>query len=233
MTMKYNECADFSQLVCEERPDFKAVNNGLQSLDVVELLSLIIGQGKDPRIAIRQARQLVNMCGGSLSGLRDLGIDELEGVQGVDPTKVMALKAVFEVARRLECEKAKVVENYGDAEKVWRYFRPIIGNADHEEAHALLMNNRFNLIKAVKLSSGGLTETAVDVRVILREALMCNATVITLVHNHPSGQLNPSTDDKSLTLKVKKACETMRIFLVDHVIITKNGYYSFNEEGQL
>ena len=231
--MKYNECVDFSQLVCEERPEFKAVNNGLQSLDVVELLSLIIGQGKDPRIAIRQARQLVNMCGGSLSGLRDLRVDELEKVQGVDPTKAMALKAVFEVARRLECEKAKVVDTYDNAEKVWRYFRPILGTADHEEAHVLLMNNRFKLIKAVKLSSGGLSETAVDVRIILREALLCNATVITLVHNHPSGQLKPSMDDKRLTMKVKQACETMRIFLVDHVIVTNDSFYSFNDEGQL
>ena len=156
-----------------------------------------------------------------------------EKVQGVDPTKTMALKAVFEVARWLECEKAKVVDNYDNAEKVWRYFRPILGTADHEETQVLMMNNRFKLIKAVKLSSGGLSETAVDVRIILREALLCNATVITLVHNHPSGQLKPSMDDKRLTMKVKQACETMRIFLVDHVIVTNDSFYSFNDEGQL
>ena len=115
----------------------------------------------------------------------------------------------------------------------WRYFRPILGTADHEEAHVLLMNNRFKLIKAVRISSGGLSETAVDVRVILREALLCNATTLTLIHNHPSGTTRPSRDDDNVTLKLKKACETMRIYMVDHVIVTDAKYYSYAEEGKI
>ena len=105
--------------------------------------------------------------------------------------------------------------------------------ADHEEAHVLLMNNRFKLIKAVKLSSGGLTETAVDIRVILREALLNNATTLTLIHNHPSGNARPSGDDDRLTQKLKRACETMRIYMVDHIIVTDTKYYSYSEEGKI
>lgn len=100
-------------------------------------------------------------------------------------------------------------------------------------AHVLLMNNRFKLIKAVKLSSGGLTETAVDVRVILKEALLNNATTLTLIHNHPSGFPRPSSDDDRLTQKLKKAAETMRIYMVDHVIVTADCYYSYSEEGKI
>ena len=97
----------------------------------------------------------------------------------------------------------------------------------------MLMNQRFRLIKAVRLSHGGLSETAVDVRIILREALLNNATVLTLVHNHPSGNARPSGDDDRLTLKLKQASEVMRIYMVDHVIVTDGKYYSYAEEGKI
>ena len=159
--------------------------------------------------------------------------EELEVVQGMAPHKALALKAALELAKRLEHEAAADSKHFGSADAVWRYFRPVIGSADHEEAHVLLMNNRLNLIKAVKLSSGGLTETAVDVRVILREALLNNATTLTLVHNHPSGNNQASRDDDAITTKLQKAAETMRIYMVDHVIVTATGYYSYREEGKM
>lgn len=108
-----------------------------------------------------------------------------------------------------------------------------MGTADHEEAHVLLMNNNFKLLKAVKLSSGGLTETAVDVRIILREALVNNATTLTLIHNHPSGNPCPSRDDDRITATLKQACSTMRLYLIDHVVVTDSTYYSYSEEGKL
>ena len=116
---------------------------------------------------------------------------------------------------------------------VYEYMLPKMQDLDTEEAWVLLMNQRMRLIKAVRLSHGGLSETAVDVRIILREALLNNATVITLVHNHPSGNTSPSGDDDRLTLRLKKACETMRIYLVDHVIVTDGRYFSYSEEGKL
>lgn len=159
--------------------------------------------------------------------------EELEVVQGVGAKTAMALAAAFELAKRIEHEAVADRDIFGNAEEVWRYFRPLIGMADHEEAHVLLMNNRFKLIKAVKLSSGGLTETAVDIRVILREALLNNATTLTLIHNHPSGNARPSGDDDRLTQKLKRACETMRIYMVDHIIVTDTKYYSYSEEGKI
>ena len=224
---------DFTSLLREERPDYKVSNQGIAALNAVELLSLIIGQGKDPRAAIRQSRQLLNACGGSLRELAKLRAADIEAVQGVDPTKAMALQAAFELSKRIATEAAADRTEFGSADAVWRYFRPTLGTADHEEAHALLMNNRLRLVKAVRLSSGGLTETAVDVRCILREALLANATALTLIHNHPSGNPRPSRDDDNITQKLKRACETMRIYLVDHVIVTDTEYYSYSEEGKL
>ena len=102
-----------------------------------------------------------------------------------------------------------------------------------EQGHALLLNQRYQLIKAIKISEGGITETAVDVRVILKEALLCNATVIAFAHNHPSGGVRPSVADDKLTRQLKKACEAVRIYLVDHVIVTDGNFYSYRDNGKL
>ena len=104
---------------------------------------------------------------------------------------------------------------------------------DVEEAWVLLMNQNFRLIKPMKISHGGITETAVDVRVIIKEAILANATVLALCHNHPSNNPHPSRDDDRLTERVKKACDTMRIHFLDHVIVCDGLYFSYHEHGKL
>ena len=104
---------------------------------------------------------------------------------------------------------------------------------DVEEAWVLLMNQNFRLIKEECISHGGISETAVDIRIIIREAILHNATVIALCHNHPSNNTTPSADDDRLTQRLKKACETMRIHMADHIIVTDGRYYSYCEEGRL
>lgn len=111
--------------------------------------------------------------------------------------------------------------------------RPKMQDLDTEEAWILLMNRSFKLIKSQCISHGGISETAVDVRIIMREALLNNSTVIALCHNHPSGNTVPSRDDDRLTQSVKAAAETMRIHLADHVIVTDGNYYSYREQGKL
>lgn len=97
------------------------------------------------------------------------------------------------------------------------------------------MDNHFKLIKMVRLSQGGISETAIDVRVVCKEAISCNATIIALVHNHPSSNCFPSKNDDALTFKIQKACEIMRLFFMDHVIISSNSdqYYSYHDKGKL
>jgi DNA repair protein RadC len=97
----------------------------------------------------------------------------------------------------------------------------------------MLMNQNFGLIDCVRLSHGGITETAVDIRLAIKNALLCNATVVALCHNHPSGNARPSGDDDRLTQRMKKACELMRLHFLDHLIITDGRYYSYVEEGRL
>ena len=103
---------------------------------------------------------------------------------------------------------------------------------DVEESWLLLMNQNYKLIKSMCLSHGGITETAVDIRLIIKEAVLCNATILAIAHNHPSGSLRPSKDDDQLTQAVKQACNTMRIHFLDHIIITDGSYYSYHEQGK-
>ena len=110
---------------------------------------------------------------------------------------------------------------------------PRMQDLDVEEAWALMLNQNYKLIKIMRISHGGISETAVDIRIILKEALLCNATVMALCHNHPSNNPFPSAPDDQLTKRVKNACELMRIYFLDHVIVTDGKYYSYRESGKL
>lgn len=147
--------------------------------------------------------------------------------------KAITILAACELGKRRAREKAEERADLGSATAIYNYMHPIMQDLDVEEFHVLLMNQRFKLIKAIRLSHGGITETAVDVRLIMKEAILNNATVLVACHNHPSGTLRPSKDDDRLTESIRKACETLRVYFLDHVIVTDGGYYSYREEGKV
>lgn len=231
--VKMNVKNDFTELAREEKPEYKYFNSGLEMLNIVDLISLIIGNGRGNRKTVEQARQIVNICDGSLKSLSKKRTEEIEVVQGVGDGKAIAILAALELGVRARKEKAKEMNYFCSATAIYNYMHPTIGALEHEEAYIILMNQNYKLIKSVKLSSGGITETAVDVRVIMKEAVINNATILALCHNHPSNNTSPSEDDDRLTQRVKKACELMRIHFTDHLIITDGFYYSYREEGRL
>lgn len=150
-------------------------------------------------------------------------------VESLTPAKrMLAREAVTEYLKGVSEE----VEYCNSAEKIWAKTRYLEKEAD-EHAVAVLMNQKMKVIKVVEVAKGGLTETIVDVRVILREALINNATCIAFVHNHPTGNVMPSKQDDKLTEAVKKACDAVRICLLDHIIIGDKCYYSYSEQGRL
>jgi DNA repair protein RadC len=116
---------------------------------------------------------------------------------------------------------------------IYNYMLPKMQDLKVEEAHVLLMNQNYKLIKAIRLSQGGITEVSVDIRILMKEAIVNNATIIAFCHNHPSGNAHPSTVDDKLTQAIKKACETMRIHFLDHVIVCEGQYYSYHERGRI
>lgn len=154
-------------------------------------------------------------------------------MQGIGNAKAVAIKAAIELGKRCYAEKTDERPILDDSRKIYDYLHPLMSFLTVEEGHLLLLNHSFKLIKHVRLSRGGLTETAIDVRIIIREALKVNATIVALAHNHPSGNLKPSKQDDQITKQVQEACRVMRLHFLDHIIVTDRGYYSYNDEGKI
>lgn len=178
-------------------------------------------------------KRVLGDCNNNLNTLGKRSIHELTAYNGMGPAKAITILAACELGKRRQLEKAEEREDLGSATAIYNHMHPIMQDLDVEEAWVLLMNRNFKLIKRLRISHGGLSETAVDVRIIIKEALLNNATIIALCHNHPSNNPRPSTDDDRLTQKLKAAADIMRIHMADHVIITDGRYYSYREEGRM
>lgn len=180
---------------------------------------------------------ILDLFGGSHS-LRNVGkksFGELVKVKGIGEKKAAAILAAFELGRRLMKEKVEEITDLLSSFDVFNYMHPFVQDLDHEEAWVLCLDQNFKLIKRVRISVGGITETAVDVRLICKEAVMCNATIVSFVHNHPSCNPTPSKADDILTLQIQKACQVMNLFFQDHIIISSKAdtYYSYHDRGKL
>lgn len=219
----------------EDRPREKLMRLGAAALSNAELLAILIGSGSQDESAVDLTKRVLADCGNNLNTLGKMTIEQLTGgrYKGLGPAKAVAIIAACELGKRRQAEKAEERKQLNSALAIYEYMHPRMQDLSEEEAWVLLMNQNFKLIKSVQLSHGGITETAVDVRVIMKHALLCNATVVALCHNHPSNNASPSGDDDRLTQRVKKACELMRLHFLDHLIITDGQYYSYLEEGRL
>jgi DNA repair protein RadC len=230
---------DFSQKMTinqwaeEDRPREKLRDKGAEALTNAELLAILIGSGSPKESAVSLMQRVLNDCGNNLNTLGKRDIRELMKFNGVGEAKAITILAACELGKRRQMEEAVRREDLGSATAIYNYMHPKMQDLDVEEAWVLLMNQNFKLIKAHRVSHGGITETAVDVRIIMKEALLNNTTILALVHNHPSNNLSPSRMDDELTQRMKRACELMRIHFMDHVIITDGAYYSYHEQGRV
>lgn len=229
------EKLSITQWAEEDRPREKLMALGAEALSNAELLAILIGSGSTDESAVALMKRLLADCNNNLNTLGKKTIPELTGARykGLGPAKAVTILAACELGKRRQAEKAEERPRMDSALAIYEYMHPKMQDLATEEAWALLLNQNFKLIRSVRISTGGISETAVDVRVILREALLSNATVIALSHNHPSGNARPSSDDDRITKRLQQACDTMRIYLLDHVIVTDGNYYSYMEKGKL
>ena len=216
-----------------DMPREKFERLGAEALSNSELLAILIGSGNTKESAVDLMKRVMNDCGNNLNTLGKKTIKELCDYKGVGSAKAITILAACELGKRRQLEKAEERLDLGSAVAIYEHMHPLMQDLDVEEAWVLLMNRNFKLIKKVRISHGGISETAVDVRVIMNHAIMNNATVIALCHNHPSNNPRPSGDDDRLTKRMKEACQLMRIFFLDHLIITDGRYYSYHEEGKI
>lgn len=222
-----------SHWAAEDRPSEKMVNLGLDALTNAELLSIIIGSGSSSMNAVDVSRQLLSQNENSLKKLNMATKAELAMIPGIGERKAAKIQAALELGCRMFNERKISAPELSTATRVYNYMVKHLYALETEEFWAIFCNQRYGLIKAQKMFTGGITEVIVDIRTVIKEVLLNNAPVLYICHNHPSGEPNPSKIDDELTEAFIKACKLMRIKLLDHIIITDNNYYSYHENGRL
>ncbi|EGJ70800.1 UPF0758 protein yicR [Bacteroides coprosuis DSM 18011] len=217
----------------EDRPREKLINQGAEQLTTVELIALLLGSGNKDESAVELARKMVLHCNEDLSQMAKWSSSEFMAFNGIGAAKYATLKAALELGNRRQSQEATQRKTYRCSTDIYQLFHPILCDAVQEEFWILLLNQACRIIKHTQISRGGIDGTYADVRSILREALVHRATQLVLIHNHPSGNTQPSISDKQLTQKIKEASLVMNILLIDHLIITDGNYYSFADKGIL
>lgn len=215
----------------DDRPRERLERLGPQALSDAELLAILIGSGSPKEDAVSLTKRILNDCNNNLNTLGKLTIHDLCQFNGIGPAKAITILAACELGKRRQQERPEERPDLGTATRIYNHMHPVMQDLDTEEFWLLLMNQNYRLIKKIRIAHGGISEVTVDIRILIREAVLCNATIMAVCHNHPSGSLHPSNADNSLTQSIKKACDIMRIKFMDHVIITDGAYYSYHEQG--
>lgn len=221
------------QLAEEDRPREKMMLKGAEALSDAELLAIIVGSGNAEETAVQLMQRVMQAAEGDLNRLGKWEVRDFSQFKGMGPAKSITVMAALELGKRRKQQDIKERLRIVSSRDVFEFFRPKMCDLQTEEFWVMLLNQGARVIDTVRISRGGLDQTTADVRTILREALIKRATQIILAHNHPSGTLRPSRNDISLTEMVQKAADTMNIFLMDHLIVTEGGYYSFRDQGLL
>ena len=224
---------NINQWAEEDRPREKLMRLGADALSNAELMAILIGSGNTKENAVDLMKKVLNDCNNNLNTLGKMSIQDLCRYTGIGEAKAITILAACELGKRRQMESPEERPDLGTATRIYNHMHPVLQDKDVEEFWILLMNQNHRLIKKVCIAHGGISEVSVDIRIIMREAVLANATILAVCHNHPSGNLLPSSMDNDLTDSIQRACNLMRIRFLDHVIITDGAYFSYHESGRL
>lgn len=215
----------------QERPREKMMARGANALTDVELLAILLRTGTSTRNVVDVARELLRTADDRLGSVAAMSLDRLRQVEGIGPSKAVAVAAAFELGRRLALEVGmENVPRMDSPAKVYRVMLPLLRDLDHEECWVLFLNKSNGLVSKERMTSGGQDFTVMDKRVVVRRAIEKKAASIILVHNHPSGNAMPSVEDINQTRDLGRALSACGLQLLDHVIVAGASYYSFSDE---
>ncbi len=215
-----------------ERPRERLFSQGVQSLSDAELIAILLGSGTKSKNVIDLARDLIGNFKG-LRGLFSTSPGELETVRGLGPAKIATLAAVSELTKRLLREESRRKSFIDNPQSIVDYLYQSLRDQKKEYVALILLNKAGEVLNDVTVASGSLDHVSIQPRDIVKVALDQHAASIVLVHNHPSGSIDPSHADRMMTQKVRHACQTVDIPLIDHLIIGDNRYFSFRENQLL
>ena len=221
---------DWSQ---DDRPREKLRDKGKSTLSDAELVAILIGSGNRTESAVDLSKRILASVDNNLNALGKLSLKQLQKFKGIGEAKAISIAAALELGRRRKLEEKSNNNKIESSRDVYDIMEPIIGDLPHEEFWILYLNNSNKILQKQQLSKGSITGTLVDVRLVLKQALEVSAVALVLCHNHPSGSLEPSNADTSITQKLKQVGQALDIAIVDHLIISELGYFSFADEGIL
>ncbi|MFT3981874.1 MAG: DNA repair protein RadC [Ferruginibacter sp.] len=217
----------------DDRPREKMMAKGPTSLSNSELLAILIINGNKEKSAVELAKDVLLLGKDNLDELGKLSIKDLQKLRGIGQAKSIIIAAALELGRRRASTGLLDKKRVKTSTDIAIYLREALKDIAHEVFMVIYLNQSNRILQTKIISNGGITGTVADTRLILKTALEINATGIILCHNHPSGSLKPSNADMMLTQKIKQAAALMEIKLMDHIIVSNEGYYSFADDGLL
>ena len=217
----------------DDKPREKLMLKGKSTLSDAELLAILIGSGNRNESAVEFSKKILASVQNNLNSLGKMSIQQLTKFKGIGKAKAISIIAAGELGKRRKEEGVQELIKITSSRIVYEIMQPIIGELPHEEFWVLYLNNANKIIYKAQLSKGGITGTVVDVRLLLKTALENNALSFVLTHNHPSGKLIASEADIQITQKLKLAAKQLDMSVIDHIIVTEYGYFSFADEGIL
>lgn len=217
----------------DDRPREKLELKGRAALSDAELLAILLGSGSRNESALDLARRMLQKAENNLNRLGRWNIEELKQFKGVGTAKAINIISALELGKRRRLSEAQEVPKITSSKHVYELMQPRIADLSHEEFWVLYLNHQNKVLATKCISKGGISGTMADVRIIYKEAILLSSSGIILAHNHPSGSLRPSYSDEKLTKKIKQAGEMIDILVLDHLIVTEAGFFSFADEGYL
>ena len=216
-----------------DRPREKLKSQGASYLSNAELFAVLIGSGSSSESAVGLMKRILLSVNNDLQKFDQLPIERLVEFKGIGEVKAIKLKAVVELSKRFQKQQPDKTTVLNSSKIVYESIYMDLDTLPHEEFWILYLNQSNRLLEKYRLSKGGITQTTVDLRLAFKRAFEVGATGLILAHNHPSGGLTPSGSDEQITRKFKLAAASVDLRILDHLIVSKKGYFSFADEGLL
>jgi len=216
-----------------DRPREKLKSQGASYLSNAELFAVLIGSGSSSESAVGLMKRILLSINNDLQKFDQLPIERLVEFKGIGEVKAIKLKAVVELSKRFQKQQPDKTTVLNSSKIVYESIYKDLDTLPHEEFWILYLNQSNRLLEKYRLSKGGITQTTVDLRLAFKRAFEVGATGLILAHNHPSGGLTPSSSDEQITRKFKLAAASVDLRILDHLIVSKKGYFSFADEGLL
>jgi len=227
---KHISIKDWSE---DDKPREKLATKGKSALSNAELIAILIGSGSRSESAVSLSKRILQSADNNLNELGKMSLDELMKFKGIGEAKAITITAALELGRRRQLSDIKDKPQIRSSRDAYDAIAPLVMDLQHEEFWILMLNRANKVVKRVKISLGGVAGTVVDAKIIFKKALELPASALVLCHNHPSGNLRPSGADIEITKKIKAAGELLDINILDHLIVSEMGYFSFADEGMM